>query len=277
MTSALVTPRQLRGMLEGSSTVRLLDVRWRLDSPHGRAEYEREHLPGAVYVDLDTDLAALGKPATEGRHPLPDIAALQETARRLGICYGDTVIAYDAWNNMGAARAWWLLGWAGIRDVRVVNGGIAAWQAAGLPVESGDVVPARGDVDLMPGSRPTLTMDEAAALADDGVLTDSRAEERFRGETEPLDPRAGHIPGAANVPAASYLRDGIFADADELAHVFREIGVEPGVEVGTYCGSGVTAAHTALALHEIGVTASLFPGSWSQWSNHSDRPVATGR
>ncbi|MCW4458469.1 sulfurtransferase [Microbacterium sp. MPKO10] len=276
MTSALLNADELQGLCAGESPVRLLDVRWSLAKPDGRDDYLRGHLPGAVYVDLDTDLAASGRPATEGRHPLPDIDDLQRTARRLGIHSGDTVVAYDAWNTMGAARAWWVLGWAGLGDVRVLNGGLDAWQAAGYPLETGTVTVEAGDVTLSAGHRPTLTMADAAALGADGMLIDSRAPERFRGETEPLDPRAGHIPGARNIPAAAYLRDGRIADVDELKNVFHRSGVEPGAEVGTYCGSGVTAAHTALALHEIGVPAAVYPGSWSQWSNHADRPVATG-
>lgn len=276
MRSALVTPEQVERMLRERSTVRLLDVRWTLAKPDGRDDYIRGHLPGAVYVDLDADLAAQGLPATEGRHPLPDIDALQSTARRLGIRRGDAVVAYDAWNNMGAARAWWLLRWAGLADVRVLNGGIDAWRAAGLPLETGAVEPVSGDVELSAGHMPTLDMDAAAALAQHGTLIDSRAAERFRGESEPLDPRAGHVPGAVNVPSEGYLVDGRFRDADELRRVFARVGAEPGAPVGTYCGSGVTAAHTVLALHEIGVESAVFPGSWSQWSNHADRPAATG-
>lgn len=274
--SALITAEQLQRMLKQFRSLRLLDVRWTLAEPDGRGAYGHGHLPGAVYVDLETDLSAPGLPATEGRHPLPDIDELQSTARRLGIRRGDTVVAYDAWNNMGAARAWWLLRWAGFTDVRVLNGGIDAWTAADLPLEKGTVVPVVGDVDLSPGHLPTVGMDDAAALAAEGTLIDSRAVERFRGESEPIDPRAGHIPGAVNVPAAEYLADGRFRDAEELRRVFAGAGAVPGALVGTYCGSGITAAHTALALHEIGIEASVFPGSWSQWSNHADRPAAMG-
>lgn len=276
MTSSLISPDELNALIKSGTPLRILDVRWALTKPDGLDEYYAGHIPGAVYVDLDHDLAAHGLPATEGRHPLPSADELQRTARRLGISDGDVVVAYDGWNNMGAARAWWLLGHAGVADVRVLNGGVRAWSDAGYVLEDGANVPDEGNVTLAGAVRGVLDADEAAGLPGDGVLIDARAPERFRGETEPIDPRAGHIPGAINIPAGSLLDRGHFRPADELRAVFAANGVDGSRPVGAYCGSGVTAAHTALALSEIGIDADVYPGSWSQWSHLPDRPVATG-
>ncbi len=253
----------------------LLDVRWALGDDRGRERYLAGHLPGAVFADLDTELAGPPSPAA-GRHPLPSVADLQAAARRWGIRTGDAVVAYDATGGLAAARAWWLLRWGGLRDVGLLDGGLDAWVAAGGSLETGDVVPEPGDVVLPGGGMPTLTADEAAALpASGGVLLDARAGERYRGETEPVDPRAGHVPGAVSAPTADNLRpDGTFRT--DLAGRFAALGVRPGTVVGVYCGSGVTAAHEVAALAEAGITAALWPGSWSQWSADPSRPVTTG-
>lgn len=251
----------------------LLDVRFKLGDPHGARHYAAGHIPGAVYVDLDADLAAPPSPQL-GRHPLPDLADLQESARRWGIRQGDAVVVYDDWGGMGAARAWWLLRWAGIADVRLLDGGLSAWIAAGLPLQTEIPTPEPGDVVLKPGNMPTLDADAAAALARDGVLFDARAGERYRGEVEPLDPKAGHIPGAQTMPTTENLDEsGHFLPADRLRQRFVEVD---GAPVGVYCGSGVTAAHEVLALAAAGIDAALYPGSWSQWSNDPARPIATG-
>ena len=250
----------------------LLDVRWALGDPNGHRHYRDGHLPGAVYVDLDTELAAPSVPA-EGRHPLPDIEALQAAARRWGIREGARVVAYDDSGGMAAARAWWLLRWAGVADVRLLDGGLGAWRGE-LETGSG-AGPEPGDVVLRPGGLPTLTMDEAGAFPRTGVLLDARAGERYRGEQEPVDPRAGHIPGAVSAPTSDNLApDGRFRTRDELVARFAELGAT-GAPVGVYCGSGVTAAHEVAALAIAGIRAALYPGSWSQWSNHPERPVAT--
>ncbi|MGY1715480.1 sulfurtransferase [Geodermatophilus sp. SYSU D01106] len=253
----------------------LLDVRWALGDPHGRERYRAGHLPGAVFADLDTELAAPAS-AAQGRHPLPAVADLQAAARRWGIRSGSAVVAYDATGGLAAARAWWLLRWGGLADVRLLDGGLDAWGAAGGELETGDVVPEPGDVVLTGGGMPTLTADEAAALpASGGVLLDARAPERYRGEVEPVDPRAGHVPGAVSAPTAANLApDGTFRA--DLAGRFAALGVRPGTRVGVYCGSGVTAAHEVAALAEAGIEAALWPGSWSQWSADPDRPAATG-
>ena len=185
------------------------------------------------------------------------------------------MVAYDDNGNLAAARAWWLLRWAGFGDVRLLDGGLAAWVAAGGPLETDDVVPEPGDVTLDGGHAPTIDIDGAASYP--GVLLDARAAERYAGETEPIDPKAGHIPGAISAPTTDNLDDtGRFRPAEELRRRFEALGVREGSAVATYCGSGVTAAHEVAALAIAGFDAALYPGSWSQWSNHDDRPVATG-
>lgn len=268
--SILIQPDEL---MASTGRAVLLDVRWRLGGPPGRDDYLAGHLPGAVFVGLDTELAAHGEPQ-DGRHPLPSIEALQAAARRWGIGDGDAVVAYDDSGCLAAARAWWLLRWAGLHDVRLLDGGLAAWVEAGGALETDDVVPEPGGVTLDGGHLPAIDIDGAAAYA--GVLLDARAAERYAGEVEPVDPKAGHIPGAVSAPTTDNLRDGRFLPADELRRRFETVGVGEGVEVAAYCGSGVTAAHEVAALAIAGFDAALYPGSWSQWSNHDDRPVATG-
>jgi thiosulfate/3-mercaptopyruvate sulfurtransferase len=261
----------------------LLDVRWALaaagESFDGRALYLAGHLPGAVFADLESELAAEPSPAA-GRHPLPSTSQFQQAARRWGVRNGSRVVVYDASGGLAAARAWWLLRYFGLRDVRILDGGLPAWRTAGHPLEVHDVVPEPGDVVLTPGHLPTLTADEAAELAQgEGVLLDARAGERYRGETEPIDPRAGHVPGALSAPTTDNLAaDGTFRPTAELRDRFAALGLsEPAqAPVGVYCGSGVTAAHEVAALASVGIEAALYAGSWSQWSNDASREVATG-
>nr|WP_264060988.1 sulfurtransferase [Mycolicibacterium psychrotolerans] len=266
-----VTAGELAGMLERGEPVALLDVRWSLAEPDGSAAYERGHLPGAVYVSLDDDLSDHSVTG-RGRHPLPSGSSVQAAARRWGVRTGVPVVVYDDWNRAGSARAWWVLTAAGIPDVRILDGGLAAWTGE---MHSGAVVPEPGDVtvafdDLYAGALRAVTADEAA---DAPVLIDARTPERFRGDTEPVDPVAGHIPGARNVPSTSLLRgDGTLLAHDDLTRAFD--GAGPAAAV--YCGSGVTASVVVAALASVGVDAALFPGSWSQWSAESARPVALG-
>lgn len=276
--AVLVDVDELAALLVDDDPPAVLDVRWALGRTDGREQHLAGHVPGAVYVDLDTELAAPPSPAA-GRHPLPALADLEQAARRWGLRDGQAVVAYDAGGGTSAARAWWLLRWAGVRDVRLLDGGLAAWTAAGHAVEAGDVVPEPGDVVLAAGHLPTVDADGAAALAADGVLLDARAAERYAGEVEPVDPRAGHVPGAVSAPTTGNLdADGRFLPADALAARFAALGVPaPATAVGVYCGSGVTAAHAVAALATLGVDAALYPGSWSQWSHDADRPVAVGR
>jgi thiosulfate/3-mercaptopyruvate sulfurtransferase len=273
--SVLIGVAELSEMLGRRPAPVLLDVRWALGDPNGRSHYLDAHISGAVYVDLETELAAPPSPA-EGRHPLPALGDLQNAARDWGVRRESTVVAYDDVGGTSAARAWWLLRWAGIADVRLLDGGFGGWQAAGYMVESGNVTPERGDVILRAGAMPTVTATGAADIARDGVLLDARAGARFRGEEEPVDPVAGHIPGAASAPTTENLAPaGTFLERQALQERFATLGVTGAGEVAVYCGSGVTAAHQIAALAEIGVDAALYPGSWSQWCNDPDRPVAT--
>jgi thiosulfate/3-mercaptopyruvate sulfurtransferase len=278
MPDILITADDLAALLADRDDVRVLDVRWRLDRPDGRAEYGAGHIPGAVYVDLDHELAEHGAPTLDGRHPLPSLSRLQAAARRWGVNEGDTVVVYDDLGSMSAARAWWLLTDAGVPDVRILDGGLGAWAASGRALAAGDEAPpAPGDVALSRGRLAVIDIDEAAAFPEHGVLLDVRAAERFRGEVEPIDPRAGHIPGAVNLPTAGNVdADGRFLDADALRARLRTAGVSPGTPVAVYCGSGITASHAAAALTIAGFSPVLYPGSWSQWSQHPQRPVARG-
>lgn len=262
-------------LAEGLRTV-LLDVRWALGDPHGHDHYLSGHLPGAVFVDLSAELAAPAVPE-RGRHPLPEAADFQAAARRWGINNGDVVVAYDDSGNMAAARAWWMLRNAGLPDVYLLDGGLAAWRAAGLPVEAGHVQAEPGDVTLTGGNMPVLDAAAAATWPAGGLLLDARAGERYRGEVEPVDPRAGHIPGAVSAPTSDNVDDtGRFLSAEQLRRRFELLGVRDGIPVGVYCGSGVTAAHQVAALEVAGFRAALYPGSFSEWSNNAELPVATG-
>ncbi|SCG67557.1 thiosulfate/3-mercaptopyruvate sulfurtransferase [Micromonospora echinaurantiaca] len=273
----LVEPDRLAVELDRADPPTVLDVRWRLAGPPGRDDYAAGHLPGAVFVDLDTDLC--GPPGAAGRHPLPDPAALQAALRAAGVRAGHPVVVYDGGDGMAAARAWWTLRWAGHREVRLLHGGFPAWLAAGLPTSTEAPAPRPGDVTVRPGELPVLDAGAAARLAaGDGVLLDVRTAPRYRGETEPIDPVAGHVPGAANLPAAEYVGpDGRFPAADALRDRFAAAGVGADRPVGAYCGSGVTAAQAVLALHLAGrPDAALYVGSWSNWVAEPARPVATG-
>jgi thiosulfate/3-mercaptopyruvate sulfurtransferase len=276
--SPLITPRNLAAL---EPPVVLLDVRWRLGGPPGYDEYLAGHIPGASYVDLATDLA--DPPGPRGRHPLPEPAHFETAMRSAGVSSGAPVVVYDAEAGTSAARAWWLLRYHGHPRVMVLDGGWSAWledvgtveEGAG-PVQAGAVRP--GDFTARPGRMPVLDAASAARVARDGALVDARAPERFRGEVEPVDPVAGHIPGAVNVPSASNLErpGGRFKEAVALTAVYELAGVRPGREIGVYCGSGVTAAHDVLALEVLGLGAALYPGSWSEWVHGAQRPVATG-
>ncbi|NIL77319.1 sulfurtransferase [Rhodococcus sp. B10] len=273
--AVLVRAEELARPNSTSRTV-ILDVRWALGRSDGHELYRHSHIPGAVYVDLDTELAGAASPE-HGRHPLPDIADLQAAARRWGIDDGDDVVVYDAGPSTSAARAWWLLRWAGLENVKILDGGFDAWVRSAHPIEAGDGSILPGDVTLQAGNLETIDADGAARIADAGGLVDARATERFRGEVEPVDPKAGHIPGAKNLPTSALLdSDGTFLGDDDLRKVLAD-HVGTGSEVAAvYCGSGVTASHVIAGLNILGVSPALYPGSWSQWSNDSSRPVATG-
>ncbi|MGW8482559.1 sulfurtransferase [Microbacterium sp. NPDC055903] len=273
--SHLVSVAELSELISTEPRLRIIDVRWRLDRPDGRAEYEAGHIPGAVFADLEAELSRHGRP-DEGRHPLPETATVQAAARRWGVNDGDVVVAYDDYAGLAAARAWWLLRRGGV-DVRVLDGGWRAWQASAGAVDTGRVSATPGDVTLTEVDGGSLTIDEAAAFPASGILLDVRAPERYRGEVEPYDPIAGHIPGAINLPTGVHLaEDGTLRGVDEIRDRLLQIGIDDTTDVAAYCGSGITAAHSALVLAEAGIDARVFHGSWSQWSNTPGRPVATG-
>jgi thiosulfate/3-mercaptopyruvate sulfurtransferase len=279
--SPLTDVSALARALAGQAPPVLLDVRWRLGGPPGVDAYRAGHLPGAVFVDLDADLAAAPGPA--GRHPLPERASFQAAMRRAGVSNGRPVVVYDEADATAAARAWWLLRYFGHRDTRVLDGGFRAWTAASGQVATGDgAEPVPGDFTARPGHMPVLDADAAAGLGRRGALLDARARERYRGEQEPVDPVAGHIPGAISAPTTGNVgADGRFLPAAGLRARFAALGVgadglAPGGNVGAYCGSGVTAAHEVLALEIAGIAASLYVGSWSNWVADPARPVATG-
>ena len=288
----------------------VLDARWRLAGPPGIDSYRQGHLPGAVFADLDRDLAGPpGPPGPGGRHPLPDPAAFQAAMRAAGVSGGRPVVVYDDGDGMAAARGWWTLRYFGHADVRVLDGGYRAWTEAGLPVTTDMTATAPGDFTAEPGHMPVLDAAGAQAMAREGLLLDARAGERYRGEAEHVDPVAGHIPGAVSAPTARNANpDGTFRDPADLAARFTTLGVAPSTSpsagapagapgtsppadapadapgagappaplVGAYCGSGVTAAHEVLALALAGIPAALYVGSWSDWITDPARPIATG-
>jgi thiosulfate/3-mercaptopyruvate sulfurtransferase len=272
MASPLVTARDLIGLL---GPVTVLDVRYQTGAPDGRPAYEAGHIPGAVYVDLDAALA--GPPAAPGepggRHPLPETAVFEAAMRAAGVRHDRPVVVYDDWGGRAAARAWWLLRYHGHGDVRVLDGGWPAWLDAGGAAETGPVTPERsGDFAADPGQMPLVDTDDVPAVE---VLVDARAHERYVGEHEPIDPVAGHVPGAVNVPTNDNLGPGgRFKDPDELRRTYAAVGAVAGADVAAYCGSGVTACHDLLALAVARVPAALYAGSWSDWVSDPGRPVA---
>jgi len=252
----------------------LLDVRWELGGPPGVEGYRRGHIPGAVYTDLDRELAG---PPGPGRHPLPDARVFEAAMRAHGVSRERPVVVYDGGAGAAAARAWWDLRYYGHPDVRVLDGGLAAWRAAVRPLTTEEPAPVAGDFTASPGHMPLLDAGDAGRLAAEGLLLDARAAPRFRGEVEPVDPVAGHIPGARSLPVAGLLGDsGLLLPADDLRARFEAIGAHPGTTVGAYCGSGVTAAQEVLALAVAGIDAALYVGSWSDWITDPRRPIATG-
>jgi thiosulfate/3-mercaptopyruvate sulfurtransferase len=270
--SPLITAAELNDLL-GEVTV--LDVRYKMGGPPGGEEFVLGHVPDAQYVDLDQALA--GAPGPRGRHPLPDPEAFGNAMRWAGVFADLPVVVYDDWEGRAAARAWWLLRHYGHTDVRVLDGGWSAWVASGGAVEDGMRFPMKGDFQPGHGVLPVVEVDHVLAFAEHAVLIDARNPERYRGEVEPVDPVAGHVPGAVNVPTGTNLRvDGTFRSATEIAALYAAEGVTADVEVGVYCGSGVTATHDILALAHAGIDAALYPGSWSEWVADPDRPVAAG-
>lgn len=275
--SVLISPTELDSLLASERPPIVADVRWSLGGPPGKPDFVASHIPGAVWIDLEAQLAS--PPGVGGRHPLPRIDVFQQAMRDIGVCADSLVVVYDAATSQAAARLWWLLSDAGHHQVSVLNGGLAAWIAAGLPTVSGPGTPStQGDFVARPGQRAQLNAAEIASklgMSDGLTLVDVRAPERYSGDKEPIDPIAGHIPGAINMPATANLDvEGSFLPPAEIAARYATAGGVEGAVL--YCGSGVTAAQSLLALESAGVTAAIYPGSWSDWITDPTRPIATG-
>lgn len=254
----------------------VVDCRFDLADPErGRTQYLAGHVPGARYAHLERDLSAAPRPGG-GRHPLPEPQVLAATLGRLGAAPGIQVVAYDDAGGAFAARLWWLLRYMGHDAVAVLDGGWQAWLAAGGPVETGEVSAAAATFTGAPRGECVV---DAADVASAPLLVDARDARRYRGEYEPIDPVAGHIPGARNRPYTDNLAaDGRFKPVPDLRAEFAAVlGGTPAAAAVFYCGSGVTACHDLLALAHAGLgTARLYPGSWSEWCSDPRRPVATG-
>ena len=253
-------------LAEQLETIKLFDLRWSLTDPaHGLRSYQAGHIPGAVFVDLERDLSA---PKGDGRHPLPGITEFVDTLGRLGISRDDRVVVYDDAGGAVAARLWWMLTSIGHDVVRVLDGGIASWAQSGFPLETTVRSPEPATYPEVSRFTGALRHDELNGRS----LADVRAPERYRGDIEPIDPKAGHIPGAVNYPIAGNLEDGVFRSSEDLAaryQAFPQGGV-------LYCGSGVNACHAALALTIAGrPMPDIYVGSFSDWSRR-DLPVSTG-
>ena len=251
----------------------MLDVRYQLGRSDGHEQYLAGHVPGAVYVDLATDLAdPPADPVDAARTPpAPGPGPVRGGDARCGVRADRPVVVYDDWSSMAATRAWWLLSFHGHDDVRVLDGGWSWWTRSGADLETGERDVEPGDFRADPGHLPVVDADGAARVAREGVLLDARAAERFRGEVEPIDPVAGHVPGAVNVPTALNVQDGRFRTTAELADVYAMVP-EDG-EVAAYCGSGVTATHDLFALHLLGRTGGALP---RQLERLGERRGATG-
>jgi thiosulfate/3-mercaptopyruvate sulfurtransferase len=282
MFTTLIDAKTLSQHLNDPQWV-ILDCRHDLMNPDfGRNAFAEGHIEGAQFANIDTDLSGpkVGADGVfRGRHPLPDRAALLETLRRWGVSEGTQVVAYDAHGGMYAARLWWLLRWLGHGAVAVLDGGLAAWSAAGQPLVSTVTERSRGNLADKAALVRTVSVSDLVENLDTKRLqvVDARANDRFRGENETIDPVGGHIPGARNRFFKDNLQaDGRFKDAAVLKQELMPTVGEPGVAV-MQCGSGVTACHNLLALEVAGLPgAALYPGSWSEWCADSTRPVATG-
>lgn len=269
--SALISAAELR---ERRGEVVVLDVQYTLDG-QGPQLYAAAHLPGAPHLDLDTVLA--DPPGAGGRHPLPAAGRVQDGLRAVGLHDDSEVVVYDQESSLGAARAWWVLRWAGQSRVRVLDGGLAAWLRAGGETTTAVPEVETGTITVRPGSVPVLEADDVPRLiAEGGTLLDARTAERFRGEVEPIDTEAGHIPGAHNLPVAQVLNpDGTFPSPEAIRSALADHGIPLDGPVGTTCGSGITAAQLTLALREAGIESVPYIGSWSEWIRDPDRPRAT--
>jgi thiosulfate/3-mercaptopyruvate sulfurtransferase len=277
---ALVSTGWLAGQL-GQPDLRVVDVRWYLDpARRGRDAYAAGHIPGAVFLDVDRDLSAPGggRGRPSGRHPWPPAAQVARVMSEVGIGPGVRVVAYDDQAGATAARLWYLLRAYGHDDVAVLDGGLGKWRAEGRPLDTAVPAPVPAAFEARPRAGWVVTKAEMIGRPPHARVLDARAGERYRGEAEPVDPRAGHIPGAVSAPFADNLTGGatpVFRPPAELRARYAALGADR-TEPVVYCGSGVTACHDLLALHVAGLRGRLYAGSWSEWSADPALPVATG-
>jgi len=280
--SPLVTTDWLEAHL-GDPRVVVADVRWYLKGKRGIDAYRAGHIPSASFVDVDRDLASAPGPTRPGRHPLPSADTFGDMLARIGAAPGDLVVAYDDTGGTTAARLWWLLRYFGLGAGRVLDGGIQAWSAGGRPLSTDE--PKRAfAARAKPSARQEMVVDKARvvemSVGGTGLLLDARASERFEGITEPVDARAGHIPGAKSAPFNANLIEpaGRFRSPSDLDRYFRALGASDETTVVAYCGSGVTACHDLLALALAGRDdAKLYEGSWSEWASDPSLPAASGK
>lgn len=275
-SSVLLTPIQLHSLRSSGEDVTVLAVH-SINPYTGQPSFKGQRIEGAVDTQAYSDFQS--PPSAEGgQRPLPAIADLQMNARIWGLRRESTVVIYDADRSMTAARAWWVLRWAGLPDVRVLDGGLPAWIAAGLPVTEKVATPVASDITLSPGHMAQIDAAEAVRLAVDGVLLDARIRPNYiGGKAAAGQPPRGHIPHALSAPAPDNVTDyGNFTDAETLREMYRALGVNGAGPVGVYCGAGMSAAHTVLALASIGIDAAMYPGSWSAYVHDPSNPVVMG-
>ena len=278
--TSLIAPGDLHRLIESMATV-VVDCRFYLDNESkGQGQYHNSHIPGAFYAHLDNDLSSGIEPGVTGRHPLPGVSEFAAMVSGWGVQPGTQVVCYDQAGGGIAARLWWLFKWIGHDEVAVLDGGFSGWVKLGLPVD--DSIPQMSTGQGYPVNLQhelVYSTDQVAELVSkhNGTLVDSRKHERFLGEEEPIDPVAGHIPGAANIPFTDNTKDGAWLEIEELDARFTEISAPYKKPVVFYCGSGVTACSNILAWFHVGKEMPiLYAGSWSEWITDPARPVATG-
>lgn len=263
----LIGAEELHELRTSGAPLTILDVRWRQDRPEGLPEYLSGHIPGALFSDLDYELSDPARSPEEGDHPLPGAEVFQDTVRRWGIQPDHTMVVYDDLKNLSSARPWWLLRHAGLQDVRILDGSLRAWTAAGYPLSTEMEFAEPSDIDLDFGRLPTAGMEQIAELGPGDALFDARPADRYH---------SGHIPGATSAPAAANIDDrGRLLPPEQLSRRYAELGARPGHTVHIYCSSGIHSTHSALALTAAGYDPILFPGGFGQWSRGSSRPTET--
>ncbi|HEX6527851.1 MAG TPA: rhodanese-like domain-containing protein [Streptosporangiaceae bacterium] len=274
----LIVADELAATLRSARPPTVLDVRWTHGIGSNESEYLRGHVPGASFVDLDAELC--GPADDSGKRPIPQPDTFTTAMQRHGVCSSRPVVVYDADDSSAAARAWWLLRYFGHSDVSVLDGGYSAWSRCSDAVKTGHLRFGKyGDFVAVPGGMPVCDAEGAAALARSGILLDARRRELYLGGIKSGDRAGGHIPGALSAPTFEYSNpDGTFRSTDALIGLLKMYGVsrESDAPIGVYCGTGISATHTVLALAKIGLTVALYPGSWSHWLADPTRPIARG-